>query len=121
MAKQNKHIENLLDFIPIHKVDWVKQEDGTVCLQKPKIRSAWLLRFIRKFGFTTHFQIHLDDFGTFVWERCDGKSRILDIAESLKIEFGERVEPVYDRLGAFFRALTYEKLIRYQRPTDSQA
>lgn len=113
--------ENLLDFVPIPCVDWKKQDDGSICLRKPKLKNPLLLKLIRRMGYSSYYHIHLDDFGTFVWERMNGQNRILDIAESLKAHFGEHVEPVYDRLGTFIRTLAYQKLIRYQHSERDRA
>ena len=48
-------------------------------------------------------EVHLDDIGTFVWQRCDGATRVGSIAEAMREHFGERVEPVEDRLVLFLQ------------------
>ena len=113
MAKTNKNV-NLLDLIPVKNVEWEKKEDGTVSLRLPKTRSRLFKAIIEKFGKKSHFQVHLDEFGSFVWERCDGTHHVYQIGNSLKSKFGETVEPVYDRLGAFVRILASQKCITYK-------
>lgn len=100
-------------------MEWEKNPDGTVFLKKPKVRSRILKTFIRRLGRSSDYRIQLDAFGSFVWEQCDGVRRVEQIGECLKQEFGEKVEPVYDRLGTFVRILAYQKLIVYKGFSDS--
>lgn len=119
MAKTPPKGLNLLDLVPVQIVDWERKQDGTVCLIKPKVRSPFLKRIIKRFGKSTHFKIHLDDFGSFVWEQCDGNQRVEQIGESLRNEFGNKVEPVYERLCAFVKIMAYQKFITYKGISDN--
>jgi hypothetical protein len=49
--------------------------------------------------------VHLDDVGTYVWSKCDGETRVAEIAEGLRDVFGQRVEPAEDRLVQFLSNL----------------
>jgi hypothetical protein len=118
---ENQTENNLLDYIPIQSVDWEKKEDGTVFVKKPKLKSQFLLRIIRRFGYGTHYSVHLDDFGSHVWVLCDGNHSVMDIANSLKDTFGDSIEPVYERLGAFVRTLAQQRLIEYKGISNSQS
>ena len=118
MAKKDKNV-NLLDLIPVKNVDWEKKEDGTVSLKLPKTRSRLFKAIIEKLGKKPHFKVHLDEFGSFVWERCDGMHRVDQIGVHLKTKFGNTVEPVYDRLGAFVRILASQKCITYKTDIES--
>lgn len=113
MAKTARKEPNLLDLIPVQTAEWERKPDGTVFLKKPKVRNRFLYILIRRLGKGTHYKIHLDEFGSYVWERCDGHHRVEQICESLKQEFGEKVEPVYERLCAFVKILAYQKFITY--------
>ena len=54
---------------------------------------------------TRPFKVRLDDVGTFVWQKCDGETPVAEIAEGLRDEFGERIEPAEDRLVQFLTNL----------------
>ena len=105
---------NLLDYIPVQTVESERKEDGTIFLKRPKTQNRLMKTIIRRLGKSLYFKIHLDDFGSFVWERCDGYHRVDQIADNLKQEFGESIEPVYERLGAFIKILAYQKFISYK-------
>ncbi len=113
MGKKELNKKNLLDLTPIHAVDWVRNEDGTISLWQPKTRNRLLKLLIKRLGKGLYYNVKLDRFGSFVWERCNGRLKIEEIALSLKQEFGEDVDPVYERLGMFFHILNHYKLIRY--------
>ncbi|MCK5740140.1 PqqD family protein, partial [bacterium] len=49
-----------------------------------------------------HFKVSLDEFGSHIWEQIDGKRTIGEIGENLQEAFGEKVEPVWNRLTKFF-------------------
>jgi len=69
--------------------------------------SRWFERRMR----TQPFKVHLDDVGAFVWQRCDGETRVAEIADGLRQEFGERVEPAEDRLVQFLTNLVQGRFV----------
>ena len=50
-------------------------------------------------------QIHLDEMGNFIWPLMDGKRTVYDISQLVKEEFGEKAEPLYNRLVQYVRNL----------------
>ena len=50
-------------------------------------------------------QIHLDEMGNFIWPLMDGERNLIEIAEVVKAEFGEKAEPLYNRLVQYVRTL----------------
>ena len=61
-----------------------------------------------------HYKIRLDDIGSFIWDLCDGRKTVQEIGEQLKDKFGDKVEPLYERLGAFFQNLEKNKFITFK-------
>ena len=61
-----------------------------------------------------HYKIKLDDIGSFIWGLCDGKKTVKEISGKLKEKFGDKVEPLYERLGAFFQNLEKNKFITFR-------
>ncbi|OVE79426.1 hypothetical protein BVY01_02715 [bacterium I07] len=113
MAKE-KYNSNLLDYIPVHAVEWEYRDDGTIFLKVPKSKNRLALKIIRLMRRSLDTNIQLDDFGSYVWKQCDGIQNVQQIGEKLKSEFGSTVEPVFDRLGTFIKILSHQKLITYQ-------
>ena len=58
-------------------------------------------------------RIRLDDMGSFSWERMDGTRTVQEIAQELRAEFGDEVEPAEERLAPLVRFLRQEDLVRY--------
>ena len=49
--------------------------------------------------------IHLDEFGSFVWEQCNGENNIIDIGKEVQQKFGDSANPLYERLSKFIKML----------------
>ena len=80
-------------------------------LLMPRYGRGRVARWLRRRINPSPVRIHLDDIGTFVWSRCDGRHSVDDIAAAMRHEFGERAEPVEERLLMFLKKLLREKLI----------
>lgn len=106
MRKKSKRnsapAENYLERIPVKSdtIGFDTDENGIVTLSKENKgvmnRIAQVLIKKPKVSY-----IHLDEFGSFVWLRIDGESDIVKIGESVKEHFGDRAEPLYERLAKY--------------------
>jgi hypothetical protein len=114
MAKPTRNKQNLLDLIPVRTIQGEKDQDGKIYLKEPKFKISFLRTMIVRLGRCPYYKIHLDEFGSHIWERCDGISPVEQIGISLEQKFGEKVTPVYERLAAFLRILAYQKFITYK-------
>jgi hypothetical protein len=104
--KKNKQRENYLDYIPIYseKLKWETDEAGNVTIfqeNKGVFHKACQVLFKKP----KVSQIHLDEMGNFIWPLIDGKRTVGDIALLVKAEFGDKAEPLYNRLVAYMRNL----------------
>ena len=116
MARDKKTIrENYLDLVPEknpqYKYD-VCSGKVTIFVENKGIfnRAAQLLMKKPKVS-----QIHLDEMGDFIWPHIDGKNTVYDIAMLVKKEFGDRAEPLYNRLVQYMRNLESYGFIRINR------
>lgn len=106
--KKKKEIisKNYLEKIPARKegIDWDKNEDGKVTLH---IKNTGLMNKIAQklFKKPEVSHIYLDEMGSFVWPILDGKMDIIAIGKLVKAEFGEKAEPLYERLAKYFQIL----------------
>ncbi len=50
-------------------------------------------------------QIHLDEMGSFIWLLLDGDKDITSIGEKVSEHFGDKAEPLYDRLIKYIEIL----------------
>lgn len=97
---------NYLDLTPEIKesLEWhIEENGGIIILCQHKSITDKIASFIFKMPKTT--QVHLDEFGSFVWLNIDGKSTVYDIAQKIKEKFGEKSEPLYERICKYFSML----------------
>lgn len=80
----------------------------------PKFGEHLLGKWLMKQMKNPNYRLKLDELGSFVWEHCNGMEDVQEIGEKLKKKYGERVEPVYDRLNIFFRQLEKTKSIIWE-------
>lgn len=107
MKKKKEVIsKNYLEKIPARKeeIDWDKNEEGKVTLH---IKNTGLMNRVAQklFKKPEVSHVYLDDMGSFVWPILDGNKDIIAIGELVKAEFGEKAEPLYERLAKYFQIL----------------
>lgn len=97
---------------------WEENEDRVTLLVPRYGRNAiarWLERQLR----ARPIKVHLDDVGTYVWRHCDGETRVDQIADGLREEFGERIEPAEDRLVRFLEHLLRGRFVAVKTERDA--
>lgn len=102
MAKKE---ENLLDMIPKQKRESRMSGDGTVDVFIPRFGDNWFGAILGRLFKNKPIHLHLDDVGTAVWNLCDGRRTVYDIGKSMEEKFGDRIDPVYERLGLFLHQM----------------
>jgi len=94
-------VEEFLEFIPKwREFPWSADVDGLVHITVPKFQSKLgqhLCRLVRK---KNEFQADMDRLGSFVWQRCDGKTSVKEILKALEKEFPDE-KNLDHRLFAF--------------------
>jgi hypothetical protein len=107
----NEQRPNLLELKPARKVEWETGPDGRVILIIPKFRGAmakkWLLPWLSR----PNFRVKLDVYGSFIWQHCDGRTPVSEMAGKMVAAFGPEIEPVYERIAAFMRKLEREAFL----------
>ena len=110
---------NLLDMIATRNREWEQTEDGRVIILQPKFTNKWLVAWLIPRMRRPHFRIKLDEFGSWVWLECNGRRTVEEIATSLQAKFGEKTEPVYERLGQFINKLAHYKFLLVDQSQQS--
>ncbi|HIH98446.1 MAG TPA: PqqD family protein [Thermoplasmata archaeon] len=108
MRKKKTKEKNLLELVP-QKTKEFKEDGGRIVIFYPKYH----IKFIAKKVKNPHYEIKLDNFGSFVWKQIDGNRNVEEIANKLKEIFGEKVEPVNNRVSLFIQQLVRRDLIRF--------
>ena len=58
--------------------------------------------------------IELDELGSYVFQQMDGARTVEQIAQRVQAQFGEKAEPLYDRLTQYLNILHSNRFIYYQ-------
>ncbi len=96
---------NYLDKIPVKgKLPFTAGDKGIVTLQ---VENKGAMNKIAQLIFEKPkiSYIHLDEFGSFVWNEIDGKKDVFTIGRAVKARFGEKAEPLYERLSQYIQTL----------------
>lgn len=111
MKTKNAKKDNFLDYIPEYceGIELIQEECQEVILVKRKNRLLSKYREKDRAG-----RIELDSLGGYVCKNIDGKHSVFEIAQQLENEFGEKAEPLYQRLILFLKILNQKNLIKYK-------
>ena len=104
---------NMYDIIPRPCVNFETDPDGKITLLKPKFKSAIAVKYLSPLTKHKNYKIHLDDIGSSIWKLIDRKNNAGIIADEIEKEFGEKVAPVFERVGTFLRQLKTANFIEY--------
>lgn len=111
--KKNKK-ENYLEKIPCKKpqLRWTQDNNGIVTLeiQNRGVANKIAQLLLRKPKIS---YVHLEEFGSFIWLNIDGKRDILKIGEEVKARFGDKAEPLYERLAQYIKTLESNGFITF--------
>ena len=111
MAKKK---ENYLDFIPVvnGQNTWDRGEDGVVTIHM--VNRGFYNTLAQKLFHTPRVShIKLDEYGSFLWMRIDGVKTVGQLALELKEAYGEKAEPLYDRLVKYMQILRNNRFILF--------
>ena len=109
MAKQTK---NYLDFVPVYnpELEWTADRDGLVTVHI--MHKGVCAAIAQKFFHTPRIShIHLDRYGSYLWQQIDGKKDVGQLADEIRAHFGEAAEPLYDRLVQYMQTLRNHRFI----------
>ncbi|MCD6512306.1 MAG: PqqD family protein [Thermoplasmata archaeon] len=97
---------------PVRQIEDWYEEDGLIRLKITKFRSKVGRAFCSMLKIPNFFIVNLDEIGSFVWRRCNGKNTIGKILEELKKEYGE--EEMEARLYVFLEMLRRNGYVKYE-------
>jgi hypothetical protein len=101
-------------------VRWERRPDGLVTLLVPRFRNRMAVRWLMPLFARPDIMVRLDEEGSFVWDRCDGGTTVLAIAEQLQRKTGGDADTVTDRVGRFVQKLVHTNLATIELPGDQR-
>ena len=116
MKKKKEVIsQNYLEKIPSRPehIKWNADENGIVTLDIEN--TGFMNRMAQKlFRKPKVSHIHLDEMGSFVWPLLDGEKNIIELGELVKERFGDKANPLYERLAKYFQILDSYQFIEWK-------
>ena len=107
--------ENYLERKPSRPegISWSVDEKGIVTLdiENTGVFNRIAQKILKK-PKVTH--IHLDETGSFVWPLLDGEKTIIELGKGVEAEFGEKANPLYERLAKYFQILDSYHFIEWK-------
>ena len=116
---RKKRTVNYLDMIPSRgSMDWHVGEDGRVTLE---IENRGVFHTIAQklFRKPRISYVHLDELGSFIWQRIDGVYTVGELAGPVKEQFGEAAEPLYPRIVKYFQIVESYRFVKFVNQFDS--
>ncbi len=110
------------DCCPEQAVGWQPDDKNSelIIVLRPRFISGPLAWWLQPRLSNPHFKVHLDAVGTFVWSRCDGKTKVSAIAIAMQEHFGDDFEQTELRLQRFLFELERGKMIRMIVPDHAR-
>lgn len=116
MKKKNVVSENYLERCPMRAghLEWSADEEGKVSLH---IENTGVFNRIAQKVFkkpkVSH--VHLDEMGSFVWPLLDGETSIIELGKLVEAEFGDKANPLYERLAKYFQILDSYHFVEWKQ------
>jgi hypothetical protein len=105
---------NLLGLTPVRIADWEVRGDRVVVIRpKPRVRGLRSALEWVSYQMAAR-KIRLDEVGSFVWLEMNGRRTVEELGRRLSERFGEKVEPVEERLGTLVLAMRREEFVGYR-------
>ena len=113
--KKNVISQNYLEKIPVRpeRIKWSADEEGIVTLdiENTGLFNRVAQKLLKK-PQVSH--IHLDEMGSFVWPLLDGEKNIIELGKLVEVQFGEKANPLYERLAKYFQILDSYQFIEWK-------
>ena len=115
MQMSKKNSKNYLEFVPVRQIGrFSGDENGVITLEieNKGVFNRVAQKLLKKPKIS---YIHLDEMGSFVWPLIDGERNITDIGVFVKEHFGDKAEPLYERLAKYFKVLESYGFIKFKK------
>jgi hypothetical protein len=106
--------ENYLDKKPVRAdIQWDADENGNITLH---VENKGAMNKIAQAVFKKPkiSYIHLDEMGNFIWPLLDGEKDITEIGKAVKEHFGDKAEPLYERLAKYIQTLESYRFVEFK-------
>jgi len=114
-SKKKQASENFLENIPLRTqyIPWSTDDKGIVTLdiENKGVFNRIAQKLLKKPKVT---YVHLDEMGSFIWPLLDESRNIIELGKLVKEQFGDKAEPLYERLVQYLKILESYKFIQWK-------
>lgn len=104
---------NYLELTPFRLYEHEIEDNGLVTVLLPKFENKIFKSLFVTRNKSQFIRIKLDEFGSEAWLQVDGEKKVEKIAKCLLEKFGEKIEPVNERLTTFYTQLYMQRFISF--------
>ncbi len=109
---------NIMEMVPSRKIECkLKPEKNTVDIIMPRFKKSWLSKLVPPKK-DPNIYIHLDTFGTFFWDKIDGRRTVMEIGQMMIDKLPTPMDNGLERAGFFARDLYKHGFIDISRPEE---
>ncbi len=87
--------------------------DGSVNILIPRFKSEFANKYLLPKKKSKYVKVTLDEIASGTWLLIDGKNKVTEIADKLAGQFGDKVQPVNDRVTQFLTQLYHNGFISF--------
>jgi hypothetical protein len=110
---------NLLDLTPERVAEWEDVGERVVII-RPLPKTRGIKRAIDRLLFEMSTRrIRLDELGSAAWHLMDGRRTVAAIADGLREQFGEAVEPAEERLATLMQYFHRQLFVEFPGIDDA--
>jgi hypothetical protein len=116
LFRRKKKIDyvNYLDLIPLKEYEHELNEDGLINILIPKFKNRFMVENVMPRLRSPYIRAKLDEFGTEIWKLIDGYRSVDDISKKMVEKFGDRIQPIHERITKFLSQLHSHNLIKFK-------
>ena len=105
---------NTLDLTPIKLYSEETDSNDLVTVIIPKFKNKIAVKFVSPKLKSDIFRVKLDNFGSAVWLKIDGKTTVDKIINDIKKKFGDEIIEAEDRITKFMFQLYSQGFISFK-------
>ena len=110
---RTKSSDNLLDRVPLRRIEYeIDPTTFKVTLLVPRFHNPIIKILLGSWNRGLSMRINLDEPGSFLWLKIDGKKNLYVLSEQLRESFGGRMETIQEFVVSFVRTLEQYRFIK---------
>ena len=105
---------NYLELRPIRNMKEEVDSDNLVTVLIPKFTHSFAKKYFEPILKSPVIKLKLDELGSASWLAIDGKKNVYEIGNELIEKFGDKIQPVEQRLTKYLTQLYEHRLITFE-------